>query len=185
MKWETLRKIGISGLGGYGAGNHDLVTQYLDQYIRKNWRWTKDVILITDGSVGVTNAIEVYATRRGIKNLVVHAQWLELQHEAAWKRRNNQIISLSDECFAFWDKKNPGTKHFIERARLKGKPIKVISPTKLHKLLHVPKAKIIRLPATASKRDGHSIRELIEAANLSELDYVNPKKKRRRQYFDN
>lgn len=43
-----------------------------------------------------------------------------------YHKRNEEIVKMADMILAFWDRKDGGTSHTIERARKHGKEIKVI-----------------------------------------------------------
>lgn len=166
MRWSKLRKIAVCGSRKFEE--QDLATQYIDQYIRKNFKSTEDVVIITGGAVGVDAAIERYCFRRGIKNLIVHARWLELELVAG-PRRNGHIVDLADQVFAFWNYKSTGTKDTITKTKERGKPCKVIGVKKLRKILKVKPPAKIYIPRKTSTRDAKRIRELVMDANFDEL----------------
>lgn len=43
-----------------------------------------------------------------------------------YHKRNEEMVKMADMILAFWDRKDGGTSHTIERARKHGKEIKVI-----------------------------------------------------------
>lgn len=174
MKWKELRKIAVSGIGDFRE--HDLATQYLDKYIRTSFPSLNDVIILTDGSVGLAAAVELYCIRRGIRLLITHARWLELEKVEAWRERNQSIIDLSHELYAFWNGKNPGTQHCIELAEAKGIPITQFSDKSIRKEFGVKVNKIV-LPMNATRRDNKDIRALVKEAEISNF-FDKPKKKR-------
>lgn len=64
---------------------------------------------------------EYYAKERNYNLLVFKADW-ETFGNAAGYMRNVGIVNASDEVFAFWDFKSPGTKHTIDITKKAGKP---------------------------------------------------------------
>jgi hypothetical protein len=149
---------------------------FLDQYIREGFDSTEDVVLITGGAVGVDEAVELYCLRRGIKNLIVHPRWLELEHKVNGKNpagviRNQYMIDLASEFFAFWDGSSPGTKDAIRRAKEKGIVQEIFSVQSLRKKLKVrPPIKVV-LPNRVDKASLHlrgkeRISDLIQQAGL-------------------
>lgn len=176
MRWKDLTKIAVSGSRRFPE--KDLVTQYLDDYIRKNFESTEDVVIITGGAIGVDGAVELYCMRRGIKNLVIHARWLELERSAG-PHRNVHIINLADEFFGFWDGKSEGTKNAIDLAKKKGIVTKILGPKGLRKALGVkPPVKII-IPNRTRTSDAHKMRELVAAADIKDLFRNVGKKKKK------
>src|SRR5262245_5184743 len=105
MIWKKLTKIAVSGSRKFRE--NDLATMFLDQYIRENFESLEDVVIITGGGIGVDEAVELWCARRGIKNLVIHARWAEIEHNVNGKNpagviRNKYMIDLAQEFFAFW-----------------------------------------------------------------------------------
>lgn len=132
MKWENLIKIGISGSRQFPALAHCVT--FMERYIRRQYSDTDKIVIIHGGAIGVDSIIQSMCVRQGIKQLIILPRWLELQ-KAAGHIRNRHIVQLSDELFAFWDKKSPGTKGFIDyaRNRFPDKPLSVFTPKKLRK----------------------------------------------------
>lgn len=178
MKWKSLHKIAVSGSRKFEET--DLVTQYIDQYIRENYASTEDVVIITGGAIGVDAAVELYCMRRGIKNLIIHARWIELELPAG-PRRNRHIVDLADEMFAFWDGKSRGTSDAISRAKIKHLPLRVFSVSDLRKELKVSPPVHVVLPEDNKK--AHEIRKILKDVSIDEiveeLDKKGTKKVRR------
>ena len=165
MSWKTLHKIAVSGSRSFKYP--DLATQWIDGYIRKK-RWQlDDVVIITGGAIGIDAAVEIYCLRRGIKNLITHARWIELD-TAAGPIRNKHIVQLSDEVIAFWDGKSKGTGGTIKYAQKIKKPIHIFRELQLVRVLKA-EIPVIKIPRTASNRDAHNLRELAAAADMKEL----------------
>lgn len=173
MRWERLHKIAVCGSRQFGF--LDSATAYLDDYVRKNFESTEDVVIITGGSVGVDHAVELWCQRRGIKNLIVYARWTELD-KIAGPRRNTHIMSMADEAFAFWDKESPGTRDAIRKAKRYKVPLQIIYRRQLRKIN--PTVAVIRLPAKTKKTDAKKVREWLASSSFA------PKKKKKvRNYF--
>lgn len=180
MKWKELRKIGVSGSRRFYKP--DMATQFLDQYIRKNFKSTEDVVILTGNAVGLDAAVEQYCMRRGIKNLIVNARWLELE-KSAGPRRNQHIVDLSNEMFFFWDGESTGTKDALMKCKVRGIPYRLFTLKSLTKEIGIKPPPIVVIPerrklVDTSKRDVHKIRTLVEAADMDDL-IVRKKPKRK------
>lgn len=157
MIWKELTKIGISGSRKFPEHKLDMVTQYIDYYISKKFKSTEDVVIITGGSHGVDDVVALYCMRRGIKNLIIHARWLELELVAG-PRRNQHIVDLSNIFMAFWDGTSRGTKDSIDKAKIKfgdnKEKFKIFSPDSLEKRidkLGIKINKVSVIPARESR----------------------------------
>lgn len=147
MMWKKLTKIAISG-SRRGFSSLDLIPMWIDKYIRENFKSTEDVVLITGGSPGVDECVEMYCIRRGIKNLIVPARWLELE-KVAGPRRNRHIIDLAHQFVGFWNgsmETSPGTLNAIQRAKEKGIIRHIFTPKSLMKVLDIQPPVKVRLP---------------------------------------
>lgn len=164
MKWKDLYKLGISGSRKFA--NPSNAVQYLERYIAKNFPSTEDVVVITGGALGVDGAIEIACMRKGIKNLIVHARWLELD-KVAGPRRNEHIVSMSNSMLIFWDGQSRGTKNAIDLIKASGKEFKVWSNSDLIKELKIKPPVQIVIPGHASNKDAHKIRQLVEDADIT------------------
>lgn len=166
MKWKELYKLGVTGSRKFP--NPSNVVQYLERYIAKNFESTEDVVIITGNALGVDTEVEMMCVRRGIKNLIVNARWLELS-VVAGPRRNEHIVALSNSILAFWDGSSKGTKDCIDKARLAGKEITVFSNADLIKELNVKPPVEIIVPKTASNKIAHRMREFVDDADITGL----------------
>jgi hypothetical protein len=164
MKWKDIYKIGVTGSRKFG--NPSNAVQYIEQYIKKNFESTEDVVIITGGAIGVDAAIELMCMRRGIKNLIVYARWLELELVAG-PRRNQHIVDMSNEVLAFWDGQSRGTKDCIQRVKKSGKEYKVFSNSDLIKLLRIKPPVSIVVPRHVTNTTAHKIRDLVDQADLT------------------
>jgi hypothetical protein len=177
MRWKDLTKIAISGSRKFEEP--DLAAAYIDRYIRRNFESIEDVVLLTGGAPGVDDAIERYCIRRGVMNFVFYARWNELAppygKNPAGVIRNQHIIDLAQEFFAFWDGNSPGTRDAINRAKAKGIPIKILQVERVRRILKIkPPSKLIvpngvspSLVRRIIRKD--SISNLIKAADITAL----------------
>ena len=147
MKWKELTKIGISGSRSYPGLSWCGI--WLEKYITKNFESSENVVVIHGGALGVDSMIESTCFRRGIKCLTIPARWVELE-KVAGPRRNQHIVDLCNEFYAFWDGKSPGTKSAINMAKKAGKLIKVYSPEDLRK--EVGAAKIVSMSVSSKTK---------------------------------
>ena len=164
MKWKDLYKLGITGSRKFA--NPSNAVQYVERWIKKNFETSEEVVVITGGALGVDAAIELACMRRGIKNLIVHARWLELELVAG-PRRNQHIVDMSTSLLAFWDGQSRGTKNCIDCAKLSGKEIEIWTNRELMKELHVEPPVEIIVPKRASNKEAHRLRDLVEQADIT------------------
>jgi hypothetical protein len=80
--------------------------------------------VVSGGALGVDRLAESLAIAAGKRFQAFPADWARYG-KSAGMRRNHDIVSASDEVFAFWDGKSRGTKATIEMARRAGKPVHV------------------------------------------------------------
>lgn len=85
-------------------------------------------IVVSGGAPGVDTVAVRAAEARGLKTLVIRADWDKLGR-AAGPIRNSEIVNAADQILAFWDGKSSGTADTIGRAMRSGKPWKVLSKT--------------------------------------------------------
>lgn len=174
MIWKNLTKIAVSGSRKFRE--NDLVTMFLDQYVREWFESPEDVVFITGGGIGVDEAVELMCQRRGYKNLIIPARWAEIEHNVNGKNpagviRNKYMIDLAQEFFAFWDGESPGTKNAIFHAKKKGIVQEIFSVKSLRKKLKLRPVPVkVNLPPKLQKK--HLGRErisdlLIEAGLLT------------------
>jgi predicted Rossmann fold nucleotide-binding protein DprA/Smf involved in DNA uptake len=84
------------------------------------WR----TVVISGGARGVDTTAEEAAKKRRLDTHIFYANWNK-HGRGAGMIRNRKIVESSDIIVAFWDGISRGTKHTIEYANSKGKPVKV------------------------------------------------------------
>lgn len=177
MKWENLHKIVVSGSRGFKY--KDNATAWLDKHIRKFMRTNEvekdDIVIITGGGLGVDAAVEVYCIRAGIKNLICHARWTELEPSNEGKNpagviRNRHMIQLGDELVAFWDGTSRGTKNAIRNAEKYGLPLTVVLEKDVRPtIIKVPRIKghtVTKQKVEANKKLGKRMRNIFADADI-------------------
>lgn len=164
MKWKELYKLGISGSRKFTDPSN--AVQYVERFIAKNFQSAEEVIVITGGALGVDAAIELMCLRRGIKNLIVHARWVELELVAG-PRRNQHIVDLSNSLLIFWDGSSKGTKDVIDRAKKSGKEYQVFSNSQLIKELNLKPPVEIIVPRHTPNKVARKLRDIVEQADIT------------------
>ena len=197
MKWENLTKIAV--VGNRKFREKDLVTMYLHQYIRKHHESTEEVVIITNGDIGIGDAVELWAQRNGIKHLVVSGRWLQLELPAG-PRRNTHIVDLADQMFAFTSKQQDTaggidlTQDALTKAQKKGIVTEVYTAKSLRRKLdistvpkvHIPEhVKGIHIGGKGKKKNRDSIASLMEdIGGIDELKKMIKPKKSKSRYTD-
>lgn len=93
-------------------------------YIRK---LPADTVVISGGAKGVDTWVVDHASKRGLKTIIVPAQW-NLYGKRAGYLRNRQLVEEADKVVAFWNGDSPGTHHTINIADELDKPCEIITP---------------------------------------------------------
>ena len=95
----------------------------------------KGVTVVSGGAAGVDRIAADAARRAGLEILefLPDLQGCNVRHEytARYYARNQQIVDASDLVIAFTEKDSGGTWDTIKRARLAGKPVKIMRPVKM------------------------------------------------------
>ncbi len=81
-------------------------------------------IVVTGGALGVDQAAEAAAMRRGLVVKVFLPDWKK-HGKAAGPIRNSEIVAYADRGVAFWDGKSRGTLDTITKFGAVEKPIEV------------------------------------------------------------
>lgn len=84
----------------------------------------RDTTIVSGGARGVDQAAERAARRRGMNVKIFLANWDKFGRKAGYLR-NVEIVEASDRVVAFWDGFSNGTKHTINIAREKSKPVEI------------------------------------------------------------
>ena len=99
------------------VGSRGITDFCLDKYI------PKDVECIISG--GVDTLAEKYADAHRLSKLILRPQYARYG-KAAPLKRNEQMVELCDEVLVIWDGTSRGTKHTIDLAKAKNKPLRVV-----------------------------------------------------------
>lgn len=83
-------------------------------------------LIVSGGALGADSLAEKFAEAHGIETLVIKPDWKKYG-KAAGYIRNTDIISNSDEVFAFWDGASKGTLNSINTTKKQGKPITIFN----------------------------------------------------------
>lgn len=84
-------------------------------------------VVVSGGARGVDSIAEYNARRAGLTVEVYHPDWKTLGNRAGYVR-NAQMVNVADRVVCFWDRQSKGTKHTIDLAREKNRPLLVIGP---------------------------------------------------------
>ena len=85
-------------------------------------------ILISGGALGVDQAAESEAIKRGIQLMIFHPDYGRYPRNATLVR-NQEIAEACDLLIAFWDGISTGTSHAVRCARRLNKPVTVVRET--------------------------------------------------------
>lgn len=98
-------------------------------------------IVVSGGAVGVDITAELAAKARGLETVIFIPKWNNLTHpdsliktnkfgqkydSRAGLRRNEDIIKLADEVYAFWDGISGGTRDSIYHAKRLNKKLSIV-----------------------------------------------------------
>ncbi len=83
--------------------------------------------IISGGAPGADTLAKQYSAEKGIPMKEFPANW-DVYGKSAGYIRNKQIVEVSDEVVAFWNKKSRGTKHTIDLANDANKPVHIYWP---------------------------------------------------------
>lgn len=90
-------------------------------------RLGRDCVIVSGGAIGPDSWAAEFAEERGIVTKIFPAQWDKYGRTAGFKR-NNDIISNSDDVVAFWDLVSRGTDDTLKKAVKAKKPFAVFGP---------------------------------------------------------
>ncbi len=82
-------------------------------------------LIITGGANGIDMIAEAYADAHKISKLILRPLYRKYKRGAPIKR-NEMMVDLADQVLIVWDGISKGTRHTIEYARKKGKPLLII-----------------------------------------------------------
>jgi len=107
-------KLAIVGSRDYF--DYDVFKETLDHYLKK--KQITPTRIISGGAPGVDSLARRWAKENDIVMTEHFADW-HTHGPAAGPIRNALIIKDAEGVIAFWDKKSPGTKDSIEKAKQK------------------------------------------------------------------
>ena len=81
--------------------------------------------IVSGGARGVDTMAEDWAVDNDVDTVIFPADW-ETHGKSAGYKRNVQIVEYADAVLALWDGKSKGTKHTIDIARRRDKPVRVL-----------------------------------------------------------
>ena len=113
------KPLNLAVVGSRSFMDYDYMCEMLEWFtIRK---------IISGGAKGADGLAKRYAQENGIGYKEFPADW-DKHGKAAGYIRNKQIVNAADEIVAFWDGFSKGTKHTIDIAEEKGKPVHIYRP---------------------------------------------------------
>ena len=102
------------------VGSRGITDFCLDKYIPKDVE-----CIISGGAGGVDTLAEKYADAHRLSKLILRPQYTRYG-KAAPLMQNEQMVELCDEVLVIWDGASHGTKHTIDLAKAKNKPLRVV-----------------------------------------------------------
>lgn len=114
---NNLKPIKLAVIGSRSFNDFDKMQKCLKSFVIKK--------IISGGATGADSLAKEYSIKFGIPIHEFLPNW-NLHGKSAGFKRNIQIIDESDEVIAFWDGKSKGTKHSIDYANSKNKPITIV-----------------------------------------------------------
>lgn len=84
----------------------------------------RDTVIVSGGARGVDTAAVDEARVRGMRYIVLPADWKTWGKRAGFMR-NADIVEAADRIVAFWDGVSRGTPHTVRLAEAAGKPVEV------------------------------------------------------------
>ena len=102
------------------AGSRGITEFDLSEYVPKETE-----LIISGGAMGVDSVAEQYADANRISKLILRPMYGKYG-KAAPLKRNELMVDIADSVLILWDGTSSGTKHTIDYARKRNKPIKII-----------------------------------------------------------
>lgn len=113
-------KLAITGSRDIFPNEHYIVWQVLNEYLHKH---DSELIIVCGMARGVDMVAYNWAKNYNVPVIEMPAEWDKFGKRAGYKR-NIEMIDLADEVASFWNGTSSGTKHAINYAIKKGKPIR-------------------------------------------------------------
>lgn len=85
-------------------------------------------VIVSGGAKGADTFAREYAIRNNIRLLEFIPDYKKFGRIAPIIR-NRQIVENCDFLLAFWNGKSPGTRHALDYAKRKGKPVSIVRIT--------------------------------------------------------
>lgn len=104
------------------AWMQDRVRMFVEGLARKDPTTT----IVSGGANGVDSWAAAAAREFGLTLIEIKPDWARYGR-AAGIARNSLIVEAADVLIAFWDGRSSGTRDSIEKARLAGKRVRVIT----------------------------------------------------------
>ena len=82
--------------------------------------------IISGGADGVDTLAEAYADANGISKVIVRPQY-DRYGRAAPIRRNEEMVDMADSVLVIWDGVSRDSRHTINYAKKKNKPVVVVT----------------------------------------------------------
>lgn len=96
----------------------DEISDYIHGFGRES------VTVISGGAAGVDSVAAAVARSEGFPLIEIFPNWSE--GKSAGFKRNSKIVDKCDEVLCIWDGKSNGCMDTVRKARLAGKPTKVV-----------------------------------------------------------
>lgn len=116
MEW-TLAIVGCRSYDDY-----ETFATSVDAYLASR---SPPELIVSGGATGVDSLAERYASERGMRLLVVPADWAT-HGKAAGPKRNSQIVGMVDEVLAFPSSSSKGTWDVVRKANKAGLPVTIV-----------------------------------------------------------
>lgn len=117
------KRVRLAVIGSRDFSNKEKLFSILDKKI------DKIKFVVSGGAKGADLIARQWCEERGVPCLTFYPKWKSVSgvfDKGAAFKRNHQVIDNSDVVLAMWDGESSGTKHAIELAEQKGKPVKII-----------------------------------------------------------
>ena len=113
-------------VGSRGFNDYSLMCHKLDTFLANH----KDPVIVSGGARGADTLAERYADERGLRKVVMKAEWDRYGEKAGYirNREMHKYISRAKKrgVVAFWDGNSPGTRSNFSLAKEYGNDIRVV-----------------------------------------------------------
>lgn len=80
--------------------------------------------IVTGGAEGIDTLADQWAKDHGIDRVVMPANWKKYKRAGGY-HRNERMVNYADAVIVIWDGKSNGTRHTIQIAQIRKKPIHI------------------------------------------------------------